>query len=150
MLRSRLKSLVSNDTIKDHTDLREASEETLQSAKDKLAELMTKMKNIRSSVTIRELKDKIEAQIHRIQLIEKYLLTNPKKASDAVSDNVDFRYHSLHDCDAKKDCKDSINTQQSDAYIQMTNPCNSVSAISIRSVFNKVQCLLFFGVEDLD
>ena len=78
-LHSSLKGFLSEDT----TDVSNATDATLITAKEKLYKLMEKMKQITaesvsSPITIQELKDKITTQINKIRLIERYLLTQKK------------------------------------------------------------------------
>ena len=93
-LQSSLKGFLSEENA--NTDLSNASDETLVTAKEKLYKLMEKMKEIStqgisSPITMQELKDKITAQINKIRLIEKYLLTQKKSKNMQSNNEINYR-----------------------------------------------------------
>ena len=111
MLSSGLQSFLSNDSMSNESiDYNNVSDETLMSAKDKLYELMERMKEITnqisSPITIQQLKDKIAAQINKITLIEKYLVTKKKSNKSGQYSNIkrdypDNNFENIYDSNVK-------------------------------------------------
>ena len=147
MFRNGIKSLISNNSIIDRDiDLHGGvSEETLESAKEKLEELMTKIKSISSGVALSELKKKIEFQLHKIMLIEKYLVIKIKRQSE-IADIEDYKYHCMHDQDAEAGDVNNMDTQEDNVYVQMTDTTRSSISMgtSLRSVLQKVEFIHLF------
>lgn len=140
MFRNGIKSLISNNSIIDRDIALHGgvSEETLESAKEKLEELMTKIKSISSGVALSELKKKIEFQLHKIMLIEKYLVIKIKRQSE-IADIEDYKYHCMHDQDAEAGDVNNMDTQEDNVYVQMTDTNRSSKGTSLRSVLQKVE-----------
>ena len=137
-------------------DLNNASDATLETAKEKLYKLMEKMKQITtgpvsSPITIQELKDKITAQINKIRLIEKYLMTQKKTKIESnelnnrnnAGNNIEnlesnVKYKPLYDPDEFDNIpSNAVYTEENDDYQNMNGRSNSWSSM-IKSIGNTV------------
>ena len=137
-------------------DLNNASDATLETAKEKLYKLMEKMKQITtgpvsSPITIQELKDKITAQINKIRLIEKYLMTQKKTKIESnelnnrnnAGNNIEnlesnVKYKPLYDPDEFDNIpSNAVYTEENDDYQNMNRRSNSWSSM-IKSIGNTV------------